>query len=145
MNSVNLVGRLTSKPELRYTPGGTAVSKFNLAVDKELSKVKKAEYQAQDKRTADFPRIVVWGKPAENCEKYLDKGSLIYVVGSVSTGYYDREDGTRVFTTEVNSRRVGFLGGRTTESQKDETDEIHWQEVDKIETVEDLEAVLEEF
>ena len=65
MNNTVLIGRLVRDPELRYLPGaGTANTTFTLAVDKGLSKDKKAEFEAQNKPTADFIRIVVWGKSA---------------------------------------------------------------------------------
>ena len=72
MNNVVLIGRLTRDPELRYIPNsGTAVSTFTLAVDKNLSRDKKQEMEAKNQPTADFIRIVVWGKQAENCANYL--------------------------------------------------------------------------
>jgi len=74
INNVNLVGRLTKDPELKYIPGsGTAVTNFTLAIDRGLSKDKKKELEAQGKPTADFIRTVVWGKQAENCANYLKK------------------------------------------------------------------------
>ncbi|OQY09284.1 MAG: single-stranded DNA-binding protein, partial [Fusobacteriia bacterium 4572_132] len=63
MNDVNLIGRLTRDPLLKYIPGsGTAVSEFTLAVDKGLSKAKKKELETKGKPTADFIRIIAWGK-----------------------------------------------------------------------------------
>ena len=68
MNCVILIGRLTRDPELRYIPNtGTPVATFSLAVDKQLSKEKKMELEAQGRPTADFINIVVWGKQAEHC------------------------------------------------------------------------------
>ena len=58
---------------------------------------------------ADFPNIVVFGKQAENCEKYLRKGSKVAIEGRIQTGSYEREDGTRVYTTDVVAERVEFL------------------------------------
>lgn len=58
---------------------------------------------------ADFPNIVVFGKQAENCEKYLHKGSRVGIEGRIQTGSYEREDGTRVYTTDVIADRVEFL------------------------------------
>lgn len=110
MNNVILTGRLTRDPELRYLEGsGTAVGTFTLAVDKNLSKEKKAEFEAANKPTADFIRIKVWGKQAENCANYLAKGRLVAVEGRIDTGSYDKEDGSKVYTTEVVARNVEFL------------------------------------
>lgn len=109
MNSVVLIGRLTRDPELRYVPvTGTAVTKFNLAVDKGLSKDKKQEMESKNQPTADFIRIVVWGKMGENCANYLAKGRLVGVHGRIQTGSYEK-DGTRVYTTDIVANNVEFL------------------------------------
>ena len=78
MNKVVLIGRLTRDPELRYltTGSNTAVARFTLAVDKQLSKEKKLEMESRNQPTADFINIVVWGKLAETCSNYLAKGRL---------------------------------------------------------------------
>lgn len=110
MNNVVLIGRLTRDPELRYIPGnGTAVTKFNLAVDKGLSKEKKQEMQSKNQPTADFINIVVWGKMAENCANFLQKGRLVAVQGRIQTGSYDDKDGKKVYTTDVVASNVEFL------------------------------------
>ncbi len=78
MNSVVLIGRLVRDPELRFVPGsGMAVANFTMAIDKGLTREKKQEFESQGKPTADFVRIVVWGKQAENCSQYLAKGKLV--------------------------------------------------------------------
>ncbi|MDY0236816.1 MAG: single-stranded DNA-binding protein [Gudongella sp.] len=122
MNNVVLIGRLTRDPELRYIPNsGTAVSTFSLAVDKNLSKDKKAEMESRNQPTADFIRIVVWGKQAENCANFLNKGKLVGINGRIQTGSYDDKDGKKVYTTEVVANSVEFLewgdSGNKTSSQ----------------------------
>ena len=110
MNNVVLIGRLTRDPELRYIPNsGTAVSTFTLAVDKNLSRDKKQEMEAKNQPTADFIRIVVWGKQAENCANYLAKGRLVAVNGRIQTGSYDDKDGKRIYTSDVVAQSVEFL------------------------------------
>lgn len=100
MNSVILIGRLTKEPELRYTTGSQmAVATFTLAVDRVGAKEK----------TTDFIRIKVFGKSAENCERYLAKGRLCGVQGSIQTGQYKNQSGDTVYTTEVVANRVEFL------------------------------------
>ena len=109
MNNVVLIGRLTRDPELRYIPvSGTAVSTFTLAVDKGLSKDKKQEMESKNQPTADFVRIVVWGKMGENCANYLAKGRLVGVQGRIQTSNYDK-DGTKVYVTDVVASNVEFL------------------------------------
>lgn len=113
MNKVVLIGRLTKDPDLRYTQSGMAVCQFTLAVNKNLSKDKKEEMEAQNKPTADFPRIVVWDKMGENASRYLKKGSQCAIDGSIQTGSYEDNNGNRVFTTDIVAQRVEFLTGIT--------------------------------
>lgn len=107
MNSVILIGRLATDPELGYTPSQTAVCKFTLAVDR----TKKTEDQ-----TADFIRITVWSAQAENCKRYLKKGSKCGVQGRIQTGSYpDKQTGKKVYTTDVVADRVEFLDSKPKE------------------------------
>ena len=100
MNQVQLIGRLTKDPEVRYTTGAnqTAVTRFTLAVD---------DGYGENKKTSFIP-IVVFGKQAENCEKYLAKGSQAGITGRIQTGSYEK-DGRKVYTTDVIAGRVEFL------------------------------------
>ncbi len=110
MNHVVLIGRLTRDPELRYVSGsGTAVSQFTLAVDKQLSRDKKQQFEQQGKPTADFIRIVVWGKQAENCANYLKKGRLVAVHGSINVSSYKNNNGETRYSTDVVANNVQFL------------------------------------
>ncbi|MDO5047165.1 MAG: single-stranded DNA-binding protein [Anaerococcus sp.] len=114
MNKVMLIGRLTRDPELRYTQSQQPVCTFTLAVDKRLSRETKREMEAQNRPTADFPRITVWGKQAENASTYLRKGSQCAVEGRIQTGsYQDSQTGKTVYTTDVVADNVEFLGSRS--------------------------------
>lgn len=106
MNNVTLIGRLTRDVDLRYTQGANqmAIARFSLAIDRPAK-------QGEQKQ-ADFPNIVVFGKAAENCEKYLHKGSQCAVEGRIQTGSYTNRDGVKVYTTDVIANRVEFLGSR---------------------------------
>ena len=101
MNSVVLIGRLTRDPELRYTTSQMAVATFSLAIDRPV--------RAGKERETDFPRVTVFGKQAENCEKYLAKGRMAAVQGRLQTGSYTNKDGATVYTTDVVADRVEFL------------------------------------
>ena len=102
MNSVDLIGRLTRDPEIRYTSGSQmAVATFSIAIDRPTK-------EGQQKQT-DFPRITVFGKSAEACEKYLKQGRLIGVHGRIQTGSYQNKDGNTVYTTDVIAERVDFI------------------------------------
>ena len=119
MNKVILIGRLTRDPELRYTQANTAVCTFSLAVDKKLSREKREEAEAAGRPTADFPRIIVWGKMAENASRYLFKGSQCAVEGRIQTGsYQDRESGKTIYTTDIIADNVEFLSKLTQEESK---------------------------
>lgn len=110
MNCVVLIGRLTRDPELRYIPNtGTPVANFTLAVDKNLSKEKKQEMEAQGQPTADFINIVVWNKSAENVANYLTKGLKVAIQGRLQSRSYEAKDGGRRYVTEVVAERVEFL------------------------------------
>ena len=102
MNSVVLIGRLTRDPEVRYSAGTQmAICRFAVAIDR-------PPRQNGEKQT-DFPNVVVFGKQAENCERFLAKGRLVGVQGRIQTGSYTNKDGATVYTTEVVADRVDFL------------------------------------
>lgn len=101
MNSVNLVGRLTKDPDMKYTPNGKALTRFTLAVNRTFT-------NQQGEREADFINCSAWGKQAENIANYLKKGSLTGVTGRIQTSNFDGEEG-RVFMTEVVVESVHFL------------------------------------
>ena len=113
MNQVVLIGRLTKDPEVRYNPSTQmAVVKFTIAINR-IGKDKEA----------DFPRITVFGKQAENCEKFLAKGRLVGIQGRIQTGSYQGKNGETVWTTDVVADRVEFLewGEKKTPTYHDET------------------------
>ncbi len=119
MNRVCLVGRLTTKPELRYTNSNLPYTRFSLAVNRNFS-------NAQGQRETDFINIVVWRKQAENVCNYLDKGSLVSVEGRIQTESYDGQDGNKRYTTDVVADNVSFLESKKTEinsSEKETADE----------------------
>jgi single-strand DNA-binding protein len=125
MNNVVLSGRLVRDPEARVV-GQSNNASFTLAVDKNLSKDKKTEFESRNIPTADFIRIVVWGKQADNCVNYLYKGSAVLVNGRIQTGSYEKDDGTRVYTTDVVANNVEFLTyGKQEQKGSDVPDGFH--------------------
>ena len=107
MNEVVLIGRLTRDPEIRYTNSQMAICTFTLAVDRPFSRNRQEGGQ-----TADFIRITVFDRQAENCSRYLSKGSQAAVQGRIQTGSYVNKEGRTVYTTDVVANRVEFLGSR---------------------------------
>ena len=106
MNRVMLIGRLTAKPELRYTGANLPYCRFSLAVNRAFS-------NAQGERQTDFINIIVWRKQAENVCNFLNKGSLVSVEGRIQTGSYDDKDGNKRYTTDVVADSVQFLESKS--------------------------------
>lgn len=104
MNNVILIGNLGSDPDMRHTQSGTAVANLSIATN-ESYKDKDGEWQ--DK--TEWHRVVVWGAQAENCAKYLSKGSKVGVSGKLQTRKWEDDDGNARYTTEVVARNVEFL------------------------------------
>lgn len=116
MNNVILIGRLTRDPEVRYTSGTqTAVCTFTVAIDRPVKK--------DGEKQADFPRVICFGKQAENCEKFLAKGRLVGVQGRIQTGSYKDKDGRTAYTTDVVADRVEFLEWGDRQEKRPEYDE----------------------
>lgn len=103
MNSISIIGRLTKDPEIRYTPQSqTAVANFTVAINRGKDR------DGKDKG-ADFPRVTVFGRTAENCEKFLAKGRLVGIQGHLKTDSYKDKEGRTVYTTDVIADKVDFL------------------------------------
>ncbi len=104
LNKVMLIGNLGSDPEVRYTQGGAAVANFNIATNEKWT-----DKQGQPQERTEWHKIVVWGRVAENCGKYLSKGRQVYIEGSIQTRDWEDKDGNKRYTTEINARNVQFL------------------------------------
>ena len=98
MNKVFLIGNLTRDPELSKTNNDIPVCKFTLAVSRRFSSTE-----------TDFLPVIVWRGQAENCFKFLKKGSKAAVAGSVQTRSYDAPDGSKRYITEIVADEVQFL------------------------------------
>ncbi|MHB1315124.1 MAG: single-stranded DNA-binding protein [Christensenellales bacterium] len=106
MNKAILVGRLTKDPDSRATSGGTPVCTFTIAINRRFA-------NQQGERVADFIPIVAWRSLAENCSRYLKKGSNVAVVGSIQVRNYDANDGTKRYVTEIIADEVQFLDSKS--------------------------------
>lgn len=109
MNNVILTGRIAKDLELKYTQNNKIYCRFTLAVDKGMSKEKKQEAEAKGQQTADFINCIAWKKTAETLQKYTAKGKKILVYGSIETGSYTAQDGSKRYTTDVLVNRVEIL------------------------------------
>ena len=121
MNSIQLIGRLTTKPELRYTTSNKAVTNFNIAVNRNFT-------NADGNREADFISCQVWNKQAENLVKYQDKGSLIAVEGNLRVEQFEDKDGNNRYKTYVAVNNIEYLSSakqstEATQENKEESEE----------------------
>jgi single-strand DNA-binding protein len=111
LNNVVLIGRLVRDPDLRYSPSGTAVANFTLAVDRAFK-------NEDGEKEADFIPVVVFKKQAENCANYLKKGRLVAIEGRIQVRTYEDKDGNKRWVTEVIAHNVRFLeSGKKKESE----------------------------
>lgn len=106
-NKVLLMGNLTRKPELRYTPSGMAVCEFTLAVNRRYSQGN------ETKEDVCFVDITVWDRQADNCSKYLDKGSSVFIEGRLQLDrWVDKNDQKQRSRLRVVAETVQFVGSR---------------------------------
>ena len=128
MNQVGIVGRLTKDPTNRVMSEGRVHTSFIIAVSRNY-KNQKGEIES------DFVLCSTWGKPALNVYKYCKKGSLVAVSGRLQSRHYDKDDGTRVYITEVLADQIRFL-----ERKKPQEETVHKQPEPESEADFDFEA-----
>lgn len=105
INNITLTGRLIKDSDLRYTPSGSAVANFTLAVNRNFKNAN-GEYEA------DFLNCVIWRKPAEVLAEHTRKGSLIGLTGRLQTRSYENQEGKKVFVTEVIVDQFSLLDSK---------------------------------
>lgn len=107
VNKVIILGNVGADPELRYTPGGAAVTNFNIATNESWT-----DNNSERQERTEWHRIVVWGRLAEICNQYLRKGSKVYIEGRLQTRSWEGQDGQKRYTTEIVAREMQMLDGR---------------------------------
>ncbi len=112
MNRIILIGNLTRDPEITTTNNGVSVCRFSLAVPRGFA-------NSDNGPQADFFNIVVWRGLADNCHKFLKKGSKCCVIGRIQNVTYEAQDGTKRYTTEITASDVEFLSTRSGDSSQD--------------------------
>ena len=105
LNKVFLIGNLTRDPELRYTPGGTAVANLGLAVNRRFK-----DSSGELKEEVCFLTVTVWDKQAEACCQYLTKGRPVFVEGVLQSRFWETPEGQKRSAIDVRAERVQFLG-----------------------------------
>ena len=116
MNKSNLIGRLTKTPELKTTASGVNVCSFTLAVNRRFK-------NTEGNYDADFINCVAWRNHAEFLCKYFGKGDMVGIVGTIQTRNYEKEDGQKVFITEVVVEEVHFCGSKASSGSETSNDE----------------------
>lgn len=116
INKVILVGRLGAEPEVKTITGGNTVARLSVATSENWT-----DKQGQKQERTEWHKVVVWGKLAELCGKYLAKGRQCYVEGRLQTRSWEDQQGQKRYATEVVANTVQFLGSTTNASapQKD--------------------------
>lgn len=104
LNKVQIIGRLGRDPELRYSQTGSAVCTLSVATDESYT-----DRDGNRVDRAEWHRVVVYSKAAENCSQYLTKGSLVYVEGVLQTRKWQDDNGQQHSVTEIKAQRVQFL------------------------------------
>jgi len=110
-NKAILIGNLTGAPELRYTQSKKGVATFTVASNRTWK-----DKEGKTQEDADFLRVVTWGATAENCERYLSKGSPVLVEGRIQSRSYDDKQGNKRYITEIVAQNVTFLGTKSDSS-----------------------------
>lgn len=130
MNKVILIGNLTKDPEISTTTTGVSVCRFTLAISRKYA-------NADGERETDFINIVVWRTLADNCHKFLKKGSKVGVVGNIQSRSYDATDGSKRYVTEVIAEEVEFISTKPSDGSFDKKDSSETSDVTKLETIDD--------
>ena len=105
VNKVILVGNLGKAPEIRYTPGGVAVANFTLATSENWT-----SKEGKKETKTEWHRIVAFGRLAEICGEYLNKGKQVYIEGKIQTRQWEDKDGNKRYTTEIVANTLQMLG-----------------------------------
>jgi single-strand DNA-binding protein len=108
VNKVILIGNLGADPEVRYSPDGTAVAKFNIATSDQW----KDKNTGEMKKSTEWHRIVAFRRLGEICGEYLSKGKQVYVEGSLRTNQWQDKDGNKRYTTEIIASKMQMLGSK---------------------------------
>jgi len=105
VNKVILIGNLGRDPEMRYTQNNTPVANFTLATSEQWT-----DRNGERQERTEWHRVVVWGRLAEICGQYLQKGKQVYIEGRLQTREWTDQNGQKRYTTEIVAREMQMLG-----------------------------------
>lgn len=118
LNKAMLIGNLGRDPELKYTPSGDAVCNFSIATSESWT-----DKSGTKQERTEWHNIVVWRKLAEICQRYLTKGSKVYIEGRIQSREYDAKDGSKRRVTEIVATQMVMLGSRQKEAADSEPEQ----------------------
>ena len=114
LNKVMLIGRLGHEPEMRYTPSGRPLTKFQLAVNRSWKSA-----GGEKKTETEWFNVVTWGKLAEICNQYLSKGQQVYIEGRLHTRQWQDEEGGNHSSVEVIAQEMLMLNSKSGEQDSE--------------------------
>jgi len=119
LNKVMIIGRLGQDPEMRYTPSGRPLTKFQLAANRSWTTA-----DGEKKTETEWFNIVAWGKLAEICNQYLKKGQQVYIEGRLHTRRWQDDEGANHSSVEVITQEMIMLDGRAGDENNPESDDM---------------------
>ena len=116
MNRFECIGRLTRDPELVTTTNGINVCKFTIAVNRRVKE--------NNEQQADFFNVVAWRTLGDNIKQYCKKGSKVFIAGQLQNRSWDKQDGTKGYTIDINATECEFLDTKQSETEQKPTEEF---------------------
>jgi single-strand DNA-binding protein len=120
LNKVMLIGRLGQEPEMRYTPSGRPLTKFQLATNRSWKSA-----DGEKKTETEWFNVIAWGKLAEICNQYLSKGQQVYIEGRLHTRQWQDEEGGNHSSVEVIAKEMLMLNSKSEEQDSESNEGIH--------------------
>jgi single-strand DNA-binding protein len=123
LNKAMIIGNLGGDPEMRYTPSGKPLTKFQLASNRNWTSA-----EGERKTETEWFTIIAWGKLAEICNQYLTKGQQVYIEGRIHTRKWKDEGGNSHSSVEITAQEMVMLGGRNDDSGPEDASDVDPEE-----------------
>lgn len=122
LNKVMVIGNVGRDPEMRYTPNGAAVTSFSVAANRRWTTP-----EGEQREETEWFNVVMWNKLAETANRYVTKGSKVYIEGRLQTRSWEGQDGQKRYKTEVIAQNLILLDSRSKASGAS-SEEAHFPE-----------------
>ena len=133
INKVILIGNLGKDPEVRMTPNGQKVASFSIATSERFT-----DQQGNKKDKTEWHNVVTWGRLAEIIEKYVRKGSSLYIEGKLTTRSWDDQQGQKKYRTEIVASTIQMIGGKSKRDEYNQTPDKSEEDFGQLPSDEDL-------